>query len=248
MRLIIITLSSFALMLSCNPSDNQGEREDTQAVDSNTDAANEEVLSDIDTRTDMNKTTSGKNESSQPANENYTEAETVEEVVKTDTLATNIAYDVNRRTIEQVDTVAATKTYEVKRKIIKKKILVDTVTETVNQEQQVTFEKGDYEVLSEEVVQDTIVKRIDHSTTNASATEQNSTKGHSTRLQPVEDAEPNTLSQPIKTETPQQDVKVEKLSEQETETSSAEVSPEDERKTPSYQPTQSDTTKTSGSN
>ncbi len=56
MRLIIVTLSAFAMMLSCNPSDNKAESDDTQNSYSIVDATDEETLNDIDTRTDMNKT------------------------------------------------------------------------------------------------------------------------------------------------------------------------------------------------
>nr|WKN38977.1 hypothetical protein K4G66_09710 [Tunicatimonas sp. TK19036] len=86
------------------------------------------------------------------------------EVVDVDTVAMNVAYDVSRRTIEQVDTIGATTTYEVERKVIKRRVYVDTVTETVSKEQQVNYEKGDYKVLSEEVQEDTVTKTYDNPT------------------------------------------------------------------------------------
>ncbi len=86
----------------------------------------------------------------------YTETE----VAQIDTIETTVTYDVNRRTIEQVDTIGATKTYEIERKVIKKTVVIDTLTETVDKEQEVDYEKGNYQVLDEQVEKDTVTETI----------------------------------------------------------------------------------------
>lgn len=226
MRLTIVTLLAFAMMLSCGPNSNQVENDDTQDAYSTVDADEEEALGDVDTHLNINETRTDETEdlveNSESASNNYTEAKTVEVVVKTDTIATNIAYDVNRRTIEQVDTVSATKTYEVTRKIVKKKILVDTITETISKEQQIEFEKGDYKVLNEKVVQDTVMERIDH-TINPATKELEPSDNQNAQIQPTKNINPN------------------KPSSTKAETSN-------ERKTPSYEPVQSDTSQANSNN
>jgi hypothetical protein len=189
----ITTAVSFTAFVSCN---NVSKVEDESADNSysQVDTAQLETspLADIDTRTDLSNTSTDEEPSTdetpaESAEENYL---TETEVVEVDTVATNIAYDVNRRTIEQVDTVAATKTYEVQRKVIKKKILVDTITETVSKKQQVEFEEGDYEVLNEEVVQDTVRKRIDHNDQSSAKPESEKSQDSTTK-----DSEQNSNEQ-----------------------------------------------------
>ncbi|WKN40637.1 hypothetical protein [Tunicatimonas pelagia] len=253
MKLIIslITTLSFIALLGCNTNNNQSERATTTDSYSAVDITEQKIFDDINTRTDLNQTSASEEanvtEDSESASSTYTEAEMVEEVVMVDTVATNIAYDVNRRTIEQVDTVGATKTYEVKRKIIKKKILVDTVTETVSKEQQVEFEKGNYKVLNEKVVRDTVNERIEH-TTSSSPAKSNPAEDQNVQLQLVKSTNPNNPAQLDEMESPEQKVEVEQLSEKEIEASSTEANMENERKAPSYEPVQSDTTETSEGN
>ncbi len=82
------------------------------------------------------------------------------EVVQIDTVSSKVAYDVNRRTIEQVDTVGATTTYQVTRKVIKKTIKVDTIVETMDKEENVAYQKGNYQKVDETVKQDTVVEAM----------------------------------------------------------------------------------------
>jgi len=282
----ITTAVSLTAFVSCNnaskvedeTADNSYSQVDTAQLESSS-------LADIDARTDLNKTGTDEeadtNEATtESAEENYL---TETEVVKVDTVATNIAYDVNRRTIEQVDTVAATKTYEVQRKVIKKKILVDTITETVSKKQQVEFEEGDYEVLNEEVVQDTVRKRIDHTTQSSaeskseesqkqeiatknaeqSDNQQTSEQANNTSAERV--VEPETVkaekpgSTPAEVQPDKPNIQTSQSESNETEaeastsnqknqkdeTEAEEMSSEEtERRAPSYQPAQQDTTKT----
>ncbi len=89
-------------------------------------------------------------------NKTYTETE----VVKVDTIGSEVVYDINRRTIEQVDTIGATTIYQVKRTVIKRTVQVDTVTETVDEEQNMTFAKGDYKNVDEKVEKDSVTKQM----------------------------------------------------------------------------------------
>ncbi|MGB3848393.1 MAG: hypothetical protein WA958_00385 [Tunicatimonas sp.] len=88
----------------------------------------------------------------------YTETE----VVQIDTLSTRIVYDIRRRMIEEVDTVGATKTYEIRRKVLRRTVMLDTLTETNDQERKVAYQKGDYKVLDEKVETDTAVEVLDY--------------------------------------------------------------------------------------
>jgi hypothetical protein len=88
----------------------------------------------------------------------YTETE----VVQIDTLSTRIVYDIRRRMIEEVDTVGATKTYEIRRKVLRRTVMLDTLTETNDQERKVAYQKGDYKVLDEKIETDTAVEVLDY--------------------------------------------------------------------------------------
>jgi hypothetical protein len=114
----------------------------------------------------------------------YTETE----VVQIDTISTRIVYDIRRRMIEEVDTVGATKTYEIRRKVLRRTVMLDTLTETKDEERTVAYQKGNYQVLDEKVETDTAVEVLDYAeakreaakeraraTTQAGATEPNPT-------------------------------------------------------------------------
>lgn len=88
----------------------------------------------------------------------YTETE----VVQIDTISTRIVYDIKRRMIEEVDTVGATKTYEIRRKVLRRTVMLDTLTETNDEKRTVAYEKGNYQVLDEKVETDTAVEVLDY--------------------------------------------------------------------------------------
>ena len=93
------------------------------------------------------------------------------EVVGIDTIATNVKYDINRKVIEQVDTVGATKTYEIRRRVVKRTVTLDTVVETLDKQQEVEYEKGNYKVADERQLEDTVVERTITNPTTASSNE-----------------------------------------------------------------------------
>ena len=118
----------------------------------------------------------------QSPEETFTETE----VVRIDTISTRIVYDVRRRTIEEVDTVGATKTYEIKKTVLKRTVMLDTLTQTEDEQQTVAFQKGDFKKLDEQVESDTAVEIIDYqsskqqpASTQSSASEQNSSANNS---------------------------------------------------------------------
>ncbi len=98
----------------------------------------------------------------------YTETE----VVQIDTISTRIVYDIRRRMIEEVDTVGATKTYEIRRKVLRRTVMLDTLTETNDEERTVAYQKGDYKVLEEKVETDTAVEVLDYAEAKKEAAKQ----------------------------------------------------------------------------
>ena len=98
----------------------------------------------------------------------YTETE----VVQIDTISTRIVYDIKRRMIEEVDTVGATKTYEIRRKVLRRTVMLDTLTETNDEERTVAYQKGDYKVLDEKVETDTAVEVLDYAEAKREAAKQ----------------------------------------------------------------------------
>lgn len=118
------------------------------------------------------------------------------EVVQIDTIATRTVYDIKRRTIEQVDTVGATKTYEIRKRVLKRTVMLDTLTETVDQEQTVAFQEGDYKVLNEQVREDSAVKVVDYQ-----QSKQQEAKARANTQTPVADpaqqpVPPSTMNRP----------------------------------------------------
>ncbi|MEQ9441234.1 MAG: hypothetical protein RIG62_19480 [Cyclobacteriaceae bacterium] len=154
----IITGISLISLIGCNNTSRNNDR----AKASDADTTQQSVATTIPSSEITPATSTASAQSEEEGEEaNYTETE---EVVQVDTVGMTVEYDVNRRTIEQVDTVGATTTYEVERKIIKRRVRIDTVTETASEEKQVTYEEGDYKVLNEEVEKDTVTKTFDNPT------------------------------------------------------------------------------------
>ena len=94
------------------------------------------------------------------------------EVVQIDTISTRIVYDIRRRMIEEVDTVGATKTYEIRRKVLRRTVMLDTLTETNDEERTVAYQKGDFKVLDEKVETDTAVEVLDYAEAKQEAAKQ----------------------------------------------------------------------------
>lgn len=154
-------LSGMALLATgCNNIDRDRPDVSTTAATMSTDTLETTELSVIDTEENLLREDTIINPSepavAQEPDETYTETE----IVQVDTVSTRIVYDVRRRTIEEVDTVGATMTYEVRKKVLKRTVMIDTLTETEDEEQTVAYQKGNFEKLDEQVETDTIVEII----------------------------------------------------------------------------------------
>lgn len=183
----LITGISIITLIGCNNVDRENERVGSKAVLSDFDTT--ETATEMDT---VGSTASDQSSQAEQSEGDTTYTET--EVVQIDTVATEVVYDVNRRTIEQIDTVGATATHKVERKVIKRTVVVDTLTETVDKEQEVAYEEGNYKVVDEQVEQDTVTEIINHP---APASDESDIQVNNN--QPLEDEEADT-AQEITTE------------------------------------------------
>lgn len=167
-KLILGLLSgaTIGLMAGCNNIERENKDVSTNAATLSADTLETLELTELDADrgatavvTDTTPTAVSNNPTAEGMNQNgYTETE----VVQIDTISTRIVYDVRRRTIEQVDTVGATKTYEIKKRILKRTVMLDTLTETEDREQTVAYQKGDFKVLDEKVETDSVVEIVDY--------------------------------------------------------------------------------------
>ena len=153
-------------------------------------------------------------EASSDGDRTYTETE----VVQIDTVSTRIVYDIRRRMIEEVDTVGATKTYEIRRKVLRRTVMLDTLTETKDEERTVAYQKGNYQVLDEKVETDTAVEVLDYAeakqeaarerakaaTTQPGATESTPTARDNSATQPAQTTQSDTTSTARDNATPTQ--------------------------------------------
>ena len=110
-------------------------------------------------------------EANEPTDNSSANTFTETEVVGIDTIATNVKYDINRKVIEQVDTVGATRTYEIRRRVVKRTVTLDTVVETLDKQQEVEYEQGNYQVAEERQLEDTVVTKTISNPNTASTDE-----------------------------------------------------------------------------
>ncbi len=242
MKTILSTITALSLiyLTGCNLG-REDTRENALAGDTTTVPSDNLIVTDDMTTNDSLASIQAdelrpKDEISQRSEGSNTYTET--EVVKVDTIGSEVVYDVNRRTIEQVDTIGATTIYQVKRTVIKRTVQVDTVTETVDEEQNVAFAKGDYKKVDEKVEKDSVTKQM--SVEEARKLNEGKKTSYPVRSRTVEsddaqEARQNTRQPATQTEQDSTTNAVNKTRTEQTETDS--TSTARERETPNEQDT-----------
>lgn len=94
-----------------------------------------------------------------PNNGTATSTETT--VMGTDTVEAETTYDVNKKVVEKVDTVGATTEYDVEKEVVERTVKIDTTTEEYTRSKETEYTKGDYEVVEEEVEQETVSEEVE---------------------------------------------------------------------------------------
>ena len=166
-------------MVGCNRTTDQAAVDTDPAMAIDVDTLNTGIQSVADRNLTIRPDTVGptasieepSTEVSKPVDNNNANTFTETEVVGIDTISTNVKYDINRKVIEQVDTVGATRTYEIRRRVVKRTVTLDTVVETLDRQQEVEYEQGNYKVADERQLEDTVVTKTIPNTNTASTDE-----------------------------------------------------------------------------